>query len=459
LFGRPKEDIRVVLYRDHHSWCPFCQKVWIWLEEKRVPYMVRKVSMFCYGDKERWYKQLVPTGMLPALELDGKTLLESDDILIALEEAFGQLNASMKDPHVAKLRQLERIIFSAWCRWLCYPSSVAVDRQHAAQFQEAVNVVETALASSRGPYFLEKFSVADLVFIPYMERMHAALFYYKGYSLRSEQNPRTFAWFNAIESRGTYRGTQGDFHTHAHDLPPQMGNCYENNTLIQQQNRQKVDRGPWDQLPDISYPEPADAKELALARVLKHKDSIIRVNPLDDEAIDAALRCALSYMMTGTPVKPPVGSDAGLRYIKSRIAVPRDMPIWSARCLRHALEKTAALVGNDQGRPIPTRHRRDVDPINFSCAADGTPQWRQSDALLAEKRLDCAYRKSLAASELPMSKEDESQAKKSSRGCLPSFRRKRSKPKRDGKKGRRPSEAGLAVVAALVSGGGLSSRV
>ena len=25
----------------------------------------------------------------------------------------------------------------------------------------------------------------------------------------------------------TYRGTQGDFHTHSHDLPPQMGGCFK----------------------------------------------------------------------------------------------------------------------------------------------------------------------------------------------------------------------------------------
>lgn len=27
LFGRPKEEARVVLYRDYHAWCPYCQKV------------------------------------------------------------------------------------------------------------------------------------------------------------------------------------------------------------------------------------------------------------------------------------------------------------------------------------------------------------------------------------------------------------------------------------------------
>jgi glutathione S-transferase len=37
LFGRPESEVRVTLYRDHHAWCPYCQKVWLWLEEKQIP--------------------------------------------------------------------------------------------------------------------------------------------------------------------------------------------------------------------------------------------------------------------------------------------------------------------------------------------------------------------------------------------------------------------------------------
>ena len=27
LFGGKEEEVRVTLYRDHHAWCPYCQKV------------------------------------------------------------------------------------------------------------------------------------------------------------------------------------------------------------------------------------------------------------------------------------------------------------------------------------------------------------------------------------------------------------------------------------------------
>jgi glutathione S-transferase len=40
LFGQKEEDVRVVFYRDTAAWCPYCQKVWLLLEEKQIPYRV-----------------------------------------------------------------------------------------------------------------------------------------------------------------------------------------------------------------------------------------------------------------------------------------------------------------------------------------------------------------------------------------------------------------------------------
>ena len=366
LFGRSEDHVRVTLYRDHHAWCPYCQKVWLWLEEKQIPYRIEKVTMFCYGEKERWYKQIVPSGMLPAVKLDGRLITESDEILLALEGAFGSLGVSLNDPIAIPLRQLERLLFRAWCSWLCYPSqSPRQDRQDRAQFVNVVTTVEAALAKTASPYFLEDFSAIDVIFTPYVERMNASLYYYKGYSLR-EENPRFAAWFDAMETRSTYRGTQSDFQTHVHDLPPQMGGCYSNNEPGALQNQAHVDGGPWFDLPDVKYPEPQTARVEALTRVCKHRANIIRVNPLDDDRVDLALRCALTHLMTGETPTPPPGSDVALRYLRDRISVPRDMSIYAAKHLRTSLEAIAAIAGDQSGPEIPLRHRRDQDPQNFA---------------------------------------------------------------------------------------------
>ncbi len=366
LFGASEAEVRVTLYRDNHAWCPYCQKIWLWLEEKRVPYRIKKVTMFCYGEKERWYKKIVPSGMLPALELDGRLITESDRILMALERAFGPLVAGMDDPAVVPLRQLERLLFRAWCSWLCYPArSERDERQGREQFVGVVERVEAALDRVPGPFFLEEFSTADVVFVPYVERMSASLYYYKGYSLRESQ-PLLGAWFDGLEARPTYRGTQSDFHTHAHDLPPQMGGCYENGEPQMLACKHRVDNGPWFGLPDVSYAEPECARAEALGRVLKHRQNIIRVNPARDSLIEAALRCALTHLMTRETCTPPEGADVALRYLRDRINVPRDMSIYAAKHLRQALETTAALVGDRQGPNIPLQHRRDQNPVEFA---------------------------------------------------------------------------------------------
>jgi glutathione S-transferase len=366
LFGLNESDVRVTLYRDNHAWCPYCQKIWLWLEEKQIPYRIEKVTMFCYGEKESWYKRKVPSGMLPALELDGRVITESDDILVALEEVFGPLGKGMKDPAVIPLRRLERLLFGAWCAWLCRPSGSSREEQRTRdRFTEVVAMVEEVLGKTAGPYFLEEFGTADVIFTPYVERMNASLYYYKGYSLR-EENPRLKAWFEAMESRPTYRGTQSDFHTHAHDLPPQMGGCYENGEPQMLLNKARVDNGPWAGLPDVTYPEPENSRIEALHRVIKHRSNIIRVNPADDRLFDEALRCALTHLITYETCTPPPGSDLGLRYLRDRVNVPRDMSIYAAKRLRESLEETAALAGDRQGPPLPLNHRRDQDPANFA---------------------------------------------------------------------------------------------
>ena len=152
--------------------------------------------------------------MLPALELDGRIVTESDVILMELEKAFGPLYRSMSDPSVVPLRRLERALFQAWCRWLCYPNNAREEKQAQSEFEEVVQIVENALSATSGGYFLEEFSTVDAIFTPYIERMAASLFYYKGYVLRDTTlRPRmyvspqasAFLFFNSSEDDDALR--------------------------------------------------------------------------------------------------------------------------------------------------------------------------------------------------------------------------------------------------------------
>ena len=373
LFGQPESSVRVTLFRDHHAWCPYCQKVWLWLEFRRIPYRIRKVTMRCYGPKEPWFTALVPSGMLPALELDGRLLTESDRILEALERTFGPVGVPMGDRRVRALRDLERLLFRAWCIWLCTPGlNERQERQARDQFQAVARRMEDAIAAGGGSW-LDPDSpqgatpgTADLVFIPYVERMNASLAYFKGFALR-HAHPGIDRWLSALEQLETYRGTQSDVHTHAHDLPPQIGGCWADGSDAQRSMAAAVDAGQGlGELESRWTPPDADGmpRERALERVLRHRSTLLARNPLGD-AFDQPLRAALTALMQERSVSPEPGSAAALRYLRDRISVPRDMPLHSARLLRQALEATAVLDGDQQPAPLPFEHRFDQDPRPF----------------------------------------------------------------------------------------------
>lgn len=370
LFGQPETSVRVTLYRDHHAWCPYCQKIWLWLEFKRIPYRIRKVTMRCYGSKEPWFLAKVPSGMLPALELDGQIITESDVILLALEQCFGPLGMPLEAEESLALRQLERLLFRAWCLWLCSPGlNPRQQGQAREQFRAIAQRFEQALSRTDSPWLeAEGPSAVDLVFIPYVERMNASLAYYKGYRLRQE-HPAIDRWFQALEQLETYRGTQSDFHTHAHDLPPQMGGCWTDDEPMAVALSQSIDDGRGLGNDEARWPElardDASMRRIALTRVLKHRERLLALNPLGSTAFDQPLRAALTTLISDQAGQPARGSAGGLRYLRDRISVPRDMPLMAGRLLRQALEITASLDGSSQGSPIPTRHRLDQDPQPF----------------------------------------------------------------------------------------------
>ena len=48
LFDAPDGTVpRITFWRDSASWCPYCQLIWLQLEEKRIPYNV-EVSLCNY---------------------------------------------------------------------------------------------------------------------------------------------------------------------------------------------------------------------------------------------------------------------------------------------------------------------------------------------------------------------------------------------------------------------------
>ena len=118
LFGSAEEP-RITYYRDNAAWCPYCQKVWILLEEKRIPYKVEKINMRSYGDKPPEFLRMVPNGLLPAIKIDDKQVqTDSLQIMLNLEQMFPPPNhkqmwpsaGSSEAERASQLMRLEKVL-------------------------------------------------------------------------------------------------------------------------------------------------------------------------------------------------------------------------------------------------------------------------------------------------------------------------------------------------------------
>jgi glutathione S-transferase len=257
-FGQPGEP-RVKLYRDHAAWCPYCHKVVLQLEEKKIPYIIEKINMRvsfkinifsnfppmfpqlfsphsfflllqqqCYGGKPPEFLAKVPSGLLPVLEIDGKIITESAVIQGLLEELYPEpallpKNGTQERARASALMRLERRLFSDWLQWLC--NSWGNDGNRVA-FENTMDTIDKELGAAEGPYFLSNFSLVDIIFAPFLERVVASIPYYKGVIVRGQgRYPNLDRWFEAMETREPYLAFRSDFYTHCHDLPPQLGGC------------------------------------------------------------------------------------------------------------------------------------------------------------------------------------------------------------------------------------------
>mmetsp|Transcript_9702 Transcript_9702/g.23886 ORF Transcript_9702/g.23886 Transcript_9702/m.23886 type:complete len:242 (+) Transcript_9702:1044-1769(+) len=216
-----------------------------------------------------------------------------------------------------------------------------------------------------------------------------------------------------MEAKEVYRGTKSDFHTHVHDLPPQLGGCQFGSGASEGKIRSVNGAANLEEgvpvgveVSESAYAEPRDARLEIVYRVARHWKNVQAVNPYGQaEGFDVGLRCVLTGLLQEQAeaegagaeglraalaaavraeeeaggvleIQGPLSADAGggLRYVRDRVSIPRDMTFYAGRRFRHALEATARTCEEKNGtrrgeHPIPTSHRKDTDPRQFARAA------------------------------------------------------------------------------------------
>lgn len=407
-FGEDRKKPRVTLFRDRAGWCPYCQKVWLLLEEKRVDYAVVKVPMRSYGDKPESFLSKIPNGLLPAIEIDGRLMTESLDIMVAIERTFPDPEKPMIPPNgplldrSQKLLKLERELFGAWCSYLFRPDMPFIGGSEG-DFTNALEKVDRELGSNReSPFFLPYSwpTLVDMQYVSHVERCVASAMYYKGYNIR-KRFPNIDRWLSAYELLPQYMATKSDYYTHCMDIPPQYGSCYSADNDEAKQARAAIDpaklRVPVLLQSDI---EPLTAEQLKVPEeqfrieaawsVIRNHEAVVRFcargagpdvgkwgfrNPTKcqladpyakaDEktipAVDVVLRIVVASLLRGDPdiargaraaaevemTVPPDGWGKvvdSISYLRNRIGSPRDVSMPAAKLLRAYLNEAVVSL-------------------------------------------------------------------------------------------------------------------
>ncbi|XP_057872106.2 protein IN2-1 homolog B isoform X2 [Cryptomeria japonica] len=189
--------------------CPYAQRVWIAKNYKELDDMcVVEISL---SDKPLWYKEVYPSGKVPALEHNGKVTGESLDLLEYLDLNFGGPKIFPLEPEKKKIASdlmnhsdsFIKAGFSALSMKDATPIKIEQN------FGIALDQLETSIQnfSSTSPFFLGEFGVVDIVYIPFIERLQLALSHFKNYDI-AHGRPMLARWIEAMDGIDAYAKTK-----------------------------------------------------------------------------------------------------------------------------------------------------------------------------------------------------------------------------------------------------------
>jgi len=357
----PNTALPVLLYRDTHSWCPFCERVWFALEEKEIPFATEFIDLM---NKPQWYTDLVPTNKVPAMKIEGELVYESKNILLALEERFDTtlLPDDLQENAIAK--QLVEDIDTNGLPSIAYKFLMQknADADEVAKlrvaFEAKLDEMEQALDKYPGPYFLSTFSLVDIMYSPHLDRLAANLPVYQAYQIKGNSRfPRINAWFEALSHRPAYNRVKSDHITNnllarrIFGLEP-IGNSLPLDAADSQLIEYRAEAAE----------RLSDNREVAIGDILKNSGVQALAQDGDisavKEAVDLHLRLLANYLINGNGELPggqTGGKDSSdlsvaavgaitLAYVRNRICAPRDMSAGAATAFRTAADKVLASI-------------------------------------------------------------------------------------------------------------------
>ena len=358
------------------SRCPFCERVWLALLVKGIPFEEKTLSL---QNKPQWYLDKVSTGLVPAIEFkdSSEVLAESRDILLRLEndDKFTNFRSLLPSAEAERANMLldECEGMAKSIAGVLYgtnaTSAELADKMTA--FKVSMGKMEALLQESASPFFLSSgFSIVDCMIVPILERLAVQLPLKTGIALRDKARwPAVDAWFVAMETEvAPYRNrVQGDTYSWSASFVTilEMFQATQgvdgNNPLLnaQEQARHVLE----EQLAACPSTFEKAARREALQKLVanhayiiadatsqeaKTQKSLERVSDADAPSVDRALRRAAALLLqdddlsVASELEGISAAEAkAARVVASRLCVPRDMGAPAAGALRASLGSVA----------------------------------------------------------------------------------------------------------------------
>lgn len=392
----------LTLYRDTNGWCPFCERVWIAIRAKGLPYQETLVSL---QNKPEWYKQMVPTTLVPAVLFHGddettsrEVVWESDAILEALDAKFPDTIQLMKKGDKAfddAIEMQERIQAAGFKMAYGNRNGTLTDEEiqdNRANFEASLDELDAALGEHGTEKFFRlgaEFSGVDAIMVPTLERWRYQLPLTEDLDIL-ENRSNIKKWFDTMESYDAYGSrVAGDEYSWTatasmflryfgggEDKPKVAEGIARADAAAEKLAAKFVSSG------SANASDQQEAALEAAAKLISNHEAVIadcvREEPLSQkhigraassgtDATDLLLRHVSSLLLqtagntaaspSGVSVTDLLDFDAtaegalALQTVSKRLCVPRDMGAPSALLLRGILASVAENLLAEEAKP------------------------------------------------------------------------------------------------------------
>ncbi len=201
------------LFRERHSWCPYSERVFLALEVMNVPYDTIFIDNTGHGRRPSYF-----TGQTPQMKWeDGSTQGESMDLVRQINTKYKYIITNTNNIDLYPIDIQNDVINKIRSFTNIFPKRTRPSSRAAFlfrydgkplwknEFEKVLRETNDLLgeSSGSGPFFCgERFTAADIAWVPFLERYAAQLpCLHDGLNPRNdvERYPHLVAWYDAMD--------------------------------------------------------------------------------------------------------------------------------------------------------------------------------------------------------------------------------------------------------------------